>query len=152
MAEMFTIQGLEAVQTKMKSVKDEVKGKAARQALAKAARIVTNAAKANARRVDDADTGRQIALNISQRFATKTYRATGDVMYRIGVATPKGKIPKGNPDEGANGPTYHWHLIELGTGTVPASPFMLPALSSNINQVTDKFVIELGLALDKVTP
>lgn len=149
MAEMFTMRGLDKVLAQMKAVKDDVKGKSARTAMAKAARIVTNAAKANARRVDDSTTGRQISQNISQRFASKTYRATGDIMYRIGVATPKGKIPKGNPDEGAKGPTYHWHLIELGTGTVPAKPFMLPALSSNINQATDKFVTELSLSLDK---
>lgn len=145
----FEIKGLDVVNAKMKSITNDLRKKFAMQAMAKAARIVTNAAKANAARVDDSETGRTIAKNIQQRFASRTYRATGDVMYRIGVATPKGRIPKGNPDEGLGGPTPHWHLIELGTPKAPAEPFMLPALATNVDRVTDMFVSELSARLDK---
>ncbi|MBF4377308.1 HK97-gp10 family putative phage morphogenesis protein, partial [Vibrio anguillarum] len=63
--------------------------------------------------------------------------------YRVGVSTLKGRIPKGNPDEGPKGNTPHWHLVELGTERSRAQPFLRPALSENTNKVVDTLIVEL---------
>ena len=46
--------------------------------------------------------------------------------------------------------TAHWRLIEFGSEhNQPAQPFMRPALASNVQPVTDKFVSQLSVAIDK---
>ncbi|MBH2008256.1 MAG: HK97 gp10 family phage protein [Xanthomonadaceae bacterium] len=147
MADEFELQGLDRAIDLLKALPNNARKKVVMMAARKATRVITNAAKANSAGIDDPSTGRKIALNIQQRFASKTYRATGDVMFRVGVATPKGPIPKGNADEGAKGPTGHWHLLELGTEDMKAEPFMLPALTANVGNATDTFANEFQQGL-----
>jgi HK97 gp10 family phage protein len=46
--------------------------------------------------------------------------------------------------------TAHWRLVEFGSEhNSPAKPFMRPALANNIQPVTDKFVSQLSVAIDK---
>lgn len=147
----FDLQGMSKVIERMKALPNDVRKKVVMGALRKSAALVAKAAKINAQRRDDAATGRKIASNIQVRFASRTYKATGDVMYRVGVANPKGRIPKGNPDEGDKGPTPHWHLLELGTEKQAATPFMLPALSANAAAAIDTFAAEAAKRMDKLT-
>jgi len=111
----FSLLGLDGVIKRMRSLPVELRKKPGRSALGRAARLVRLAAVSNAQGVDDPETGRQIAQNIVQRFRSRYYRQTGDLMISVGVATERGRIPKGNPDAGAKGNTPHWHLVELGT-------------------------------------
>ena len=145
----FSITGLEDVLKKMRQVPAIARGKPGRRALGKAATIVARAARQNAQRVDDPETGRRIGQNIGRRFRGRHFRRTGDPMISIGVLTARGRIPRGNPDEGPKGNTPHWHLIELGTERARAQPFLRPALADNINAVTGKFVDEFSKELDK---
>lgn len=147
----FSLVGYDAVIEKMRALPVAMRGKPGRSALGKAATIVRKAAQANAAKVDDPVTGRKISQNIVQRFRSKYFKRTGDLMISVGVATPKGRIPKGNPDEGAKGPTPHWHLIELGTEFTRAQPFLQPALANNINPVLNTFAVELEKQIDKIT-
>ena len=147
----FDLKGMDKAIERMKALPNDVRKKVVMGALRKSATIVVNAAKANALVLDDPKTARKIASNIQARFGSKTYKATGDVMYRIGVANPKGAIPKGNPDEGDKGPTRHWHLLELGTEKMRARPFMLPALTDNIDAAVSTFAGEATKRLDKLT-
>lgn len=147
----FDLKGMDKAIERIKTLPNDVRKKVVMGALRKSATLVAKAAKANAQRHDDPETGRKIASNIQTRFASKTYKATGDVMYRIGVATPKGRIPKGNPDEGDKGPTPHWHLLELGTEKMAARPFMLPGLTGNIDAAIATFTAEATRRLDKLT-
>lgn len=147
----FDLKGMGSVIDRMKALPNDVRKKVVMGALRKSAALVVKAAKANAMRHDDPATGRKIASNIQARFASKTYKQTGDVAYRIGVATPKGRIPKGNPDEGDKGPTPHWHLLELGTEKMRARPFMLPALSNNAGAAIDTFAADAAKRMDKLT-
>lgn len=147
----FDLKGMDQAIGRIKALPNDVRKKVVMGALRKSATIVVNAAKANALVLDDPKTARKIASNIQARFGSKTYKATGDVMYRIGVANPKGAIPKGNPDEGDKGPTPHWHLLELGTETMRATPFMLPALTGNIDAAVSTFAAEATKRLDKLT-
>lgn len=147
---MWELKGYNSVLKKMRDLPVKIRAKAGRSALGRAARIVTNAAKDNAQRIDDAETGRTIAANITQRFRSKFFKQTGDLMISVGVATDKGRIPVGNPDEGPKGNTPHWHLIERGTEKAEAHPFLLPALVQNFDPVEAKFAVELEKQIDKI--
>src|SRR5690606_24043644 len=100
-------------------------------------------AKENALRVDDPETGRRIADNIGQRFRSRYFRQTGDTMVSVGVRTNRGRIPKGNPDEGRRGNTPHWHLVELGTERAKAQPFLRPAASESVSEIFNTVATEL---------
>lgn len=146
----WELTGFDRVLDKLMGIPVAIRGKAGRSALGRAARIVTNAAKKNAEKVDDAETGRTISANVTQRFRSKFFKQTGDLMISVGVQTKKGRIPTGNPDEGPKGNTPHWHLIERGTEKATAQPFMLPALTQNIGTVQEKFALELEKQIDKI--
>ena len=110
---------------------------------------MARAARQNAERVDDPETGRRIRDNIGRRFRGRYFRRTGDLMISVGVLTKRGPIPEGNPDEGAKGNTPHFHLVELGTEHARAQPFLRPALEENINPAINKFASELDKELEK---
>ena len=145
----FTLTGFEEVRKKLAITPIKLRTKGARKALSTAANIVTKAARQNAERVDDLETGRRIRDNIGKRSRSRYSRRTGDAMVSIGVLTQHGRIPKGNPDTGRKGNTPHWHLIELGTEKARAQPFLRPALADNIGPVIDKFAVELDKEIEK---
>lgn len=150
MADTFDLQGFDAAIAKLRALPVQLRGKAGRSALGKAARLVTNAAKNNAQGINDPATGRKIADNITQRVRSRYQSQTGDIMVSVGVATEKGRIPKGNPDTGPKGNTPHWHLVELGTEQMAAQPFLRPALEGQIDQVTAAAATHLERELDKI--
>lgn len=145
----FSILGLKEVKAKMNKVSQTVLDSGTRTALRKAAGIVKKAAQQNALAVDDPKTGRRIRDNITLQFASRLFQRDGVIMYRVGVATNRGRIPTPNADEGARGNTPHWHLVEFGTERAQAQPFMRPALANNINQVIGSFTFEFEKELDK---
>ncbi len=145
----FSILGLKEVKAKMNKVSQTVLDTGTRSALRKAAGIVKKAAQQNALAVDDPKTGRRIRDNITLQFASRLFQRNGVIMYRVGVATNRGRIPTPNADEGARGNTPHWHLVEFGTERAQAQPFMRPALANNINQVINSFTFEFDKELDK---
>lgn len=145
----FSIVGLKEVKAKMNKVSQTVLDTGTRSALRKAAGIVKKAAQQNALAVDDPKTGRRIRDNITLQFASRLFQRNGVIMYRVGVATNRGRIPTPNADEGARGNTPHWHLVEFGTERAQARPFMRPALANNINQVINSFTFEFDKELDK---
>lgn len=146
----FSITGLDPLLKKMSGLTPQIRARAGRSALGKAANIVSRAARQNAERVDDPETGRRIRDNIGRRFRGRYFRRTGDLMISVGVLTKRGRIPKGNPDEGAKGNTPHWHLVELGTERSRAQPFLRPALEENINPAIDRFATAMSQELDKI--
>ena len=148
MFDTFHIHGLDAVLAKLKAVSYETRYRGGRFALRKAAQVVREAAKQNAQRLDDAETGRSIAENIAERWNGKLYKSTGDLGFRVGVLGGA-KIPKDNVDEGASGPTPHWRLLEFGTEKMAAQPFMRPAIENNVDRVVSVFVSEYGKAIDR---
>lgn len=145
----FSLTSIDDLLHKLDSVTHDVKHKGGRFALRKAAQVVRDKAKANAERLDDPETGRTIAGNIAERWSGRRFKRTGDLMFRVGVQHGARINKTGNPDEGANGPTPHWRLLEFGTSKMQAQPFMRPALENNIGAATDTFVREYGKALDR---
>ena len=146
----WDLQGFDKAIEKMKSVSVEMRGKAGRSALGSAARVVTNTAKRKALTVDDPETGRRIADNVTQRIRSRYQKQTGDVMVSIGVGSEKGRIPKGNPDTGPKGNTPHWHLLELGTEKMHAQPFLRPALTESADAAIATFAKKLEQQIDKM--
>jgi len=150
----MAVEGLDKVLANLKALPIKVRRSAARKATGKGAAIIKKKAKQNALRVDDPETGRRIADNIGQRFRSKYFRMTGDTMISVGVLTNRGRIPKGNPDEGRGGNTPHWHLVEEGTEHARAQPFLRPAASESASQVFDAVANELerqvGIEVDKL--
>lgn len=146
----FSITGLDPLLKKMSGLTPQIRARAGRSALGKAANIVSRAARQNAERVDDPETERKIRNNIGRRFRGRHFKRTGELKISIGVLTERGKIPKGNPDGGRKGSTPHWHLVELGTERSRAKPFLRPALEENINPAIDRFATAMSQELDKI--
>lgn len=146
----FKITGLDSLLGKLENLKYETKKKGGRSALRKAAQLVRDAAKAGARRLDDAETGRAIADNISERWNGRLNKQTGDLGFRVGVLQGA-RLPKAGEkvNEGQGAPTPHWRLLEFGTEKMAARPFMRPALATNIDAATDTFVREYEKAIDR---
>lgn len=146
----FSIIGLDSLLGKLGEVSHDVKRRGGRAALRKAAQLIRDAAKQNAERVDDAETGRKISTNIAERWNGRLFKRTGNLGFRVGVLTGSIRhMKKGNPDEGAGGPTPHAMLVELGTEKARAQPYLRPAMENNINAATDAFVREYEKALDR---
>ena len=143
------ITGADEAIKRLESLSKAMRGRAVRRALGKGAAVVRKAAKENALRLDDLETGRRIADNIGQRVRSRISRRTGDQTVSVGVLSERGRIPKGNPDTGRKGNTPHFHLVELGTETAKAQPYLRPALRDNAQAATDAFANALGAEIDK---
>lgn len=147
----FKINGLDAALKKMREFPPKLQKKGVRAAARKAMNIVRDAARAGARKIDDPATAEIIAKNIVTRESPKQSRRVGGIVMRVGVmggasSNQFSKDASGNP----GGDTRHWRYIEFGTENVQARPFMRPALESNIEPVTNKFVDELNKEIDKL--
>lgn len=145
MASEFKITGLEPALRKMRAVTAEVTLKGVRGSASKAMRVVRDAARANARRIDDPTSAADIAKNIA--VSTKVYPRLGEVRSRVGV---RGGARPDSPRKPDPKNTGHWRFIELGTSDQPARPFMRPALENNIERVTNTFVQDLDKNIDRI--
>lgn len=145
----FRLEGIDSLLGKLDSVSYDLKRRGGRFALRRAAQVVSDRAALLASRIDDRETGRQIAANIAERWNGRLFKRTGDLGFRVGVLHGAVFRDKGNPDLGENGPTPHWRLLEFGTEKMPAQPFMRPAIEQSIGAVTDTFIREYEKALDR---
>lgn len=141
------LQRVDALRPKMQKLDHALNQKLLRQALSAGARKIRDRARAIVSKYDDPETGRQIAKNIVTRYRSKISRQTGDVVVSVGVQYPKGRMPKGNPDDGVNTP--HWHLLELGTENMKSSPFLVPAAMQEAQSLPQVIVDDLSKRLDK---
>jgi len=152
------IEGTALATRAMKELGYEVSYKGGRSALRKAAKLVSEAVKVNARRLDDPQTAEQISENVAIRWGSKKFKSSGDLMFRVGILggarasgtsrkrragqrslAELGEIVgkgKGNP----GGDTFYWRFLEFGTRNVRAHPFMRPALERNTQAATVEFV------------
>ncbi len=145
----FNLSGIDSLVAKLEAITYDMKRKGGRSALRKAAQVVANKAKEGAERLDDSETGRSIAKNIALRWNGRLFKASGNLGFRIGVLHGAKIQKKGNPDEGASGPTPHWRFFEFGTAKMAAQPFLRKALADNISLATDTFLTEYEKAIDR---
>ena len=151
MSAEFNIEGLDEVQEKLKRLGNpRLIKNAARRSARKAMTIVRDAARANAKGLDDPETAEKIWKNIAIG-AGKT-RNPNEVVMRVGVRG--GAAQNANTNRAAlsklsGGITTDWRYLEFGSVNMPATPFMRPALSNNIQAVTDSFAENFNKEIDK---
>lgn len=145
----FKIEGLDAAVGKLQSLSHDAKYKGGRAALRMAARVVVDAAKANAERVNDPKSPESIAANIAERWNGNLFKRSGDLGFRVGVLGGAREETKASRKANPGGDTFHWRFIEFGTSKMPAAPFMRPALADNIGRATDAFVTNFDRAIDR---
>lgn len=149
------IEGMDVLLGKLHEVTVDIRHKGGRFALRKAAQVVREAAKDNARRLDDPETANKIADNIVERWSGRRFKRTGDLMFRVGVlggarghAAASGEV-KGKGKDNPGGDTFYWRFVEFGTEQAPAQPFMRPAIERNVQKATDEFVRQYDKALTR---
>lgn len=145
----YKLTGVDELLGKLESITDDMKRKGGRAALRKAANVIANRAKANARRLDDPETGRSIADNIAVRWNGREFKRNGNLGFRIGVL--HGAVLKRHPDKAKNAPTPHWRLLEFGTENMRAQPIMRPAAENGAEEAMNTFVEEYGKSIDRAT-
>ncbi len=64
----FTLTGMDSLLGKLDEISDDLRRKGGRAALRRAGNVIVDKAKANARQLDDASTGRSIADNVALRW------------------------------------------------------------------------------------
>jgi HK97 gp10 family phage protein len=147
----FKLEGLEPVQEKLKRLGNaRLIKNAARRSMRKAMAIVRDAARANAKGIDDPETAEKIWKNIA--IAAGKTRNPNEVVMRVGVRG--GAAQNANTDRAAlsklsGGITTYWRYLEFGSANMPATPFMRPALSNNISQVTNQFATSFNQEIEK---
>jgi len=145
-----TMTGVDELSKKLEGLSYDIQKKGGRFALRKAAQVIRDQARSNAKAVDDSETGRSIAQNITEKWGSRYNKLTGDLMFRVGVNQGAVLPKKGQTvDESAGGPTPHWRLLEFGTEKMPARPFMVPAMQQAAQAATDKFISTMGPAIDR---
>ena len=147
----FNIEGLDEVQGKLKRLANpRLMKNAARRSMRKAMAIVRDAARANAKGLDDPETAEKIWKNIA--IAAGKTKDPNEVIMRVGVRG--GAAQNANTDKAAlsklsGGITTYWRYLEFGSANMPATPFMRPALSNNISQVTNQFAASFNQEIEK---
>ena len=153
MAVELNIEGLDELNRKLQQLANPRKAKSiARKAARQAMNIARDAARTNAKAIDDPKTREKIHKNIA--VAGGKSRNPNEIIMRVGV---KGgaSFSNPNPPSLSGGDTRHWRWVEFGSSNNRAVPFMRPALSTNLDKVTTKFVqvfdAEITKALSGVT-
>ena len=148
------VSGMDGVIDRMSRLPDKLQRKGARAAARKAMNIVRNAARANARGLDDPVTAETIWRNVITQDSPRSGRRIGGVAMRVGVrggasySEDRASAAAGNP----GGYTWYWRFLELGAENVPREEFLLPAMESNAQAVATKLSDELWRELEKLTP
>ncbi|WP_151984669.1 HK97-gp10 family putative phage morphogenesis protein [Acinetobacter radioresistens] len=143
----FKLEGLESVQEKFKRLGNaRLIKNAARRSARKAMAIVRDAARANAKALDDPQTAEKIWKNIA--IAAGKTRNPSEVVMRVGVRGGA-SFSNPNPPNTPGGDTRHWRFIEFPSVNNPGTPFMRPALQNNIQAVTNSFAENFNKEIDK---
>lgn len=141
------IHGIDELNRKLKLLTSSKAAKRiARKAARQAMNIVRDAARANAKAIDDPKTAEKIWKNIAVSGGKS--RNPNDIVMRVGVRGGASFSNK-NPPKVSGGDTRHWRWIEYGSAHNVAVPFMRPALNNNIQEVTNKFSSVFEAELDK---
>lgn len=141
------ITGMDEVERKFKALANPRLAKnAARRSARKAMVIVRNAARNNAKAIDDKNSDEKIWKNIA--IAAGKSRDANTIMMRVGVRGGA-SFSNPNPPNTPGGDTRHWRFIEFPSVNNPGTPFMRQALANNIQAVTDSFAQNFSAELDK---
>ena len=147
----FQLNGLPELLGKLDALDYDMKRKSGRFALRKAAQVLRNQARANADRVDDPASPANIAKNIVERWSGRTFKKTGNLMFRIGVMGGAGGNKSGSEQSGLpGGDTRHFRYLEFGTAKTPAQPIFRPVPGQAGQQALDEFISQYSKKIDRV--
>ena len=148
------LKGLDEALEKMEKMRLNAQKKHARKAARKAAKTLQDAARANARKIDDPDTSAAIHKNIVIRSG-KT-KDKGSIKVRVGVKgggefwkTNKKMQRKGRGRVASpyytplTNDTRHFWLVEFGTAKTAAQPYLRPAFAAKKGEAEQIFTEEL---------
>lgn len=142
MAVELNIEGLDELNRKLQQLANPRKAKSiARKAARQAMNIARDAARTNAKAIDDPETREKIHKNIVTQGGKS--RNSNEIVMRVGIRG--GAAMNQHSNRAAlsglsGGNTTYWRMIEFGNSHQPAVPFMRPALSTKLDQITSKFV------------
>jgi HK97 gp10 family phage protein len=146
----FSLIGIDELLAKLETVSYDVKRKGGRFALRKAAGVVEKALKQNAKQIDDPQSAADISKNVAVRFSKRTFDATGDLKFRVGIMGGAGGRDKTANRAGLpGGDTRHFRHVEFGTEKMAAKPFMRRALEDNIGPATNEFINQYEKSIDR---
>ena len=143
------LHGMQELVNQLRTLAPRLQKSALRKSARKAMNIVRDAARVNAKAIDDTETAAKIHKNIITQESRRGSKRVGGVMMVVGV---KGGASRNAPTGGTSfsgGDTRHFMYVELGTNDTPATPFMRRALSENIQKVTEKFRAEFAAEIAK---
>jgi HK97 gp10 family phage protein len=147
----FDMSGLPELLGKLGALEYDIKRKGGRFALRRAAQVLRDQARANADRVDDPSTPESISRNIAIRWSGRTFKKTGNMMFRVGVMGGAGGS-KGGSDQSnlPGGDTRHFRHLEFGTEDTRAQPIFRPVPRQAGQQAVDEFVKQYSKKIDRV--
>lgn len=144
------VQGLAEIERKLKLLPERVGNNAMRRALRKGANVIRDAARANAKRIDDPETREMIWKNIAVAGGgRRREKQAGGPMMRVGVRGGARPLKKGTDTGLPGGNTTHWRFVEFGTSQARAQPFMRPAAASSAGAAYQAFAAAAPAELDK---
>ena len=144
----FWIEGADAIIAKLKKLETKPARNAIRRALRKGAKPIRDAARNNAKRIDDPETREQIAKNITiAAGGTRREKQEGGPVMRVGVMG--GARYRRGEMNNPGGNTTHWRYVEFGTSDTAAQPFMRPAGNEKAGAAFDATVSAMQTELDK---
>ncbi|MFT7337629.1 MAG: HK97 gp10 family phage protein [Marinobacter maritimus] len=147
----FSVDGLEEVLGKFDALEYDIKRQGGRFALRRAAQVLRDQARANASRVDDPATPEDIAANIVERWSGRTFKRSGNMMFRVGVMGGAGGRKSGSEQSSlAGGDTRHWRHLEFGTEDTPAQPIFRPVPGQAGQKAMDEFTSQYEKKIDRV--
>lgn len=127
----YKLKGTDTLVAKFKELSESARREIATPAAKDAMEIVLKDAIDGAWRVDDPETAKVIAKNVTMIERKKVGAETGTVIFSVGVRA-KGRRPGGK--------TFEWYFVELGTEHARAHPFLRPALYNNRVDVFKEFI------------
>lgn len=147
----YEFKGLPELLGKLDALDFDMKRKGGRFALRRAAQVLRDQARENADRVDDPRSPEKISENIVERWSGRTFKKTGNMMFRVGVMGGAGGSRKSSDLSGLpGGDTRHWRFLEFGTEDTAAQPIFRPVPTQAGQKATDEFVLQYSKKIDRV--
>lgn len=147
----YEFNGLPELLGKLEALDFDMKRKGGRFALRRAAQVLRNQARENAERVDDPQSPEKISENIVERWSGRTFKKTGNMMFRVGVMGTAGGNRKSSDLSGLpGGDTRHWRFLEFGTEDTAAQPIFRLVPNQAGQQAVDEFVLQYSKKIGRV--
>ena len=146
----FKITGGDEIRRRIEKLTHDLQEGEVRKAMRKGFGVVRDAARKNAKTLDDPATATSIARNIAMREDRRAGRRLGAIVLKVGVRGGA-RQTKGEKAANPGGDTFYWRFHEFGTRKMRARPFLRPALAQNAERAIDETARELDAALDRLT-